>query len=189
MSLSSETLIKALVAAHRAPENAISHALAPDIYAHSMAVQAGVMGGLGETVAGWKVAVRPDGVAVAAPLFAGLVTTGSSLAISPHGLMGLEVEIGLKLARDLPRRAKPYHRDEVMAAVATVFIGIEIVSTRLQDHGHAPFPLVLADNMANGAYAIGEGVTEWGQLDLGTLLTTINVDGARVHSMRGGRDG
>ena len=134
-------------------------------------------------------AVRPDGVAVAAPLFAGLVTTGSSLAISPHGLMGLEVEIGLKLARDLPRRAKPYHRDEVMAAVAAVFIGIEIVSTRLQDHGHAPFPLVLADNMANGAYAIGEGVTEWGQLDLGTLLTTINVDGARVHSMRGGRDG
>lgn len=187
MSSTVNDLARALAAGHGNPPAALGASRGPADYAEAMAVQAAVAGALKAEVAGWKVAVRPEGVAVAAPLFAHLVGTADTWAVAPSGLMGIEVEIGMRLKRDLPARpGERYTRNDILAACDQVFAGIEIVSTRLADHAKAPFPLVLADNMANGAYIIGERISAWASLDLGALMTRLSFDGAEVHAKRGG---
>jgi len=187
MTNTTHSLASALAAGHKSPPAILAGLPVPADYAAAMKVQAEVAGTLKARVAGWKVAIRPDGVAVAAPLFDHLVSTARTFPVAPSGLMGIEVEIGLRLARDLPPRPGAlYTRADIVAASDQIFIGIEIVSTRLTDHGNAPFPLVLADNMANGAYIIGDVLTTWDRFDLGNLMTRLSFNGIEVHARRGG---
>ena len=187
MTNTTHSLASALAAGHESPPAMLAGLPLPADYAAAMAVQAEVAGALKAKVAGWKVAIRPDGVAVAAPLFDHLVSTAHTWPVAVAGLMGIEVEIGLRLARDLPPRPGVlYTRADIVAASDQIFIGIEIVSTRLTDHGNAPFPLVLADNLANGAYVIGDVLATWDGLDLGNLMTRLRFDGVEVHAKRGG---
>lgn len=187
MKTETDALAAALAKGHGAPPALLTPAMVPADYAQSAEVQALVAQRLGATVAGWKVAIRPEGVAVAAPLFASLTTDKPALSAPAQGLMGIEVEIGLRLNSDLPPRpGKPYTRDDVLAATGSLFTGIELVSTRLPDHPNAPFSLVLADNMANGGYVIGKAITEWRGLDLSALVTSVVIDGKPVYEKRGG---
>lgn len=187
MSVAEQTLSACLAAGHHHPPAALTHTHAPSDYTAAMQTQAAVALALGASVGGWKVAVRPDGVAVAAPLFRSLITGQTDFPIHPVGLMGIEVEIGLRLKRDLPARPMTaYRRDDILAATQALFIGIEIVSTRLPDHANAPFPLVLADNLANGGYVMGAEITDWSGLDLSGLMTSVVIDGRMVYEKPGG---
>lgn len=187
MSANLTKLAEALAAGHRHPPAAVHLSDAPASYNEAMQVQAEVAGLLGASVAGWKVAIRPEGHAVAAPLLTPLVTQASAFAVSPQGLMGIEVEIGLRLAGDLPPRPdRPYMREDILAACSSVLVGIEVVSTRLPDQPNAPFALVLADNVSNGGYAIGDETTAFAALDLGNLALSVSIDGREVHAGIGG---
>lgn len=176
-----------LAAGHQHPPARLPPDLIPADYAQAMAVQAIVGDTFNRQISGWKVALRPDGIAVAAPLFTSLVTRKPHFAVPAVGLMGIEVEIGLLLKHDVPaRQLHPYSRDEILAATQSLFIGLEVVSTRLPDHANAPFPLVLADNMANGGYVIGDEILSWDGLDLRGLHLSVIIDGKEVHSKPGG---
>jgi 2-keto-4-pentenoate hydratase len=82
----------------------------------------------------------------------------------------------------LPRRATPYTRDEVAAAVAALHPAIEIFDTRVA----IVSPLgALADCMASGGFVYGPGFADWKKLDLGAHAMTLALDGAQVATGRG----
>lgn len=111
-------------------------------------VQAGVMEAVGATVGMIKTAVQADGVGVAAPIYADrLGRTGYRLPVS--NVLGLEVEVGLVLGKDVMSRS------DVAGAIDHFFAGVEIVGSRFVDRDLAGPIGGLADNMSALAYVIG----------------------------------
>lgn len=161
---------------------------APQTPPEAMQVQAEVMRLLDVEVGGWKVSVRPDGLEAAAPMFRHwVVPEGRSFPILRNGPIGIEVEIGLRLAKDLPPRpGKPYTRPEILAACDRAFAGIEVVTPRLANQNDIPFTHFLADNVGNGGYVIGGGIGKLADIDLSALRCVIEIDGRVVHDKIGG---
>lgn len=149
-----------------------------------MAVQAEVVRQLGAEVAGWKVAIRPDGLPVSAPLLRHLLVRGGVDGPPQRG-SGIEVEIAFRLKTDLPPRPEaPYARHEILEAIDGVLVGVEIIRSRLDNPSGAPFPLFLADNLGNGSYVAG---AETGLIEgLERARCTIGMDGAVIHDAPGG---
>jgi len=162
--------------------------LAPETPSEAMAVQAEVARLLGAEVGGWKVAIRPDGLAAAAPMFRHLIVPeGQSSAILDNGPIGIEIEICIRLARDLPPRpGKPYTREDIVAACDRVFAGIEIVTPRLDKPFDIPFTTFLADNVGNGGYVMGGGVDDVSRVDLTNLRCVFDFNGEVAYDKVGG---
>ena len=183
------TFATALAAAHIARFPAVEAAgVLPATMAEAMEVQAAVAAALGAEVAGWKVGYTPDGTPFAAPLYAGYMeTSGACLPLRQGGVWGVEPEIAVRLGRDLPPRpGQPYSRAEIMDAIAAVLAGIEIVGSRIIDHGAAPFPVRIADNFMNAAYVAGAELADWRHLDLTALRATLSLGGKVAHDAVGG---
>ena len=135
----------------------------------AMAAQAACVALLGKPVAGWKVAIGPGGIPLAAPM----LELHDAQAAAPVGcrvpaLKAIEVEFAFRLRADLPARVgAPYGRDEVLGCVAAIHLGIELISFRLQEEAKVDLPLFLADRLGNGGYVLGP------QVDRSTLETAI----------------
>ena len=158
----------------------------PQTPADAYAVQAAMAELSGGTVPGWKV----GNLTVAQQEKSNIpsVTTGALLApwfapspvrwrLADFLVPKLECEFAFSLGMDLPKRAAPYTREEVAAAVAALHPAIEIFDTRQA----VPSPLgSLADCMASGGFAYGPGYADWKKLDLGKHTMTLSLDGAEV---------
>lgn len=152
------------------------------------ATQQAVAAALGESVAGWKVGMLADGTPMAAPMFAGDIrASGATWKLPPYGALVVEVEVALRLARDLPvRPGKLYARGEVAAAVGEVLVGVELLASRFAGDGFPPFPLHLADNLGNAGYVVGEATRDFAALDLARLRCRYALDGMQAHDAVGG---
>src|SRR4051812_42783273 len=74
----------------------------PQTLADAFAIQSATVAALGESIAGWKVAIV-DGTAVRAPIMASLVfDNGARIASREMPLCGVEAEIAFRFERDLP---------------------------------------------------------------------------------------
>lgn len=182
-----DRLAAALVAAARAgrriPVEADAMALARS---DSASVQAAVAKGLGAEVGGWKVAVLPDGVPAYAPMFAeNIRPSGGTWPIPQEGYL-LEVELAFTLAKDLPHRAAPYARDEVIAALDKAVVGIELIASRFEKSPPtAPFPAWLADNMGNAGYVVGAEIPVEAFADMTGFRTHYRIDGVVAQEVIG----
>lgn len=87
--------------------------LVPDSFEQSMDAQRAFVTAIGKSVGGWKLAIRPDGTAIAAPMVDCYSVTDDNLATFPaRGIEGLEVEICVTLAADIPASGEtPLTRD------------------------------------------------------------------------------
>jgi 2-keto-4-pentenoate hydratase len=187
MSANPDLLASRLATAHCSgdPVRADDALLPPDIAA-AYAVQARLCDALAARVGGWKVGIRPDGTPMAAPLYLHLIKpSGAAWPLPSAGPLIVEVELALRLARDLPVREHPYARDEIAAAVGEVLVGIELIHTRLAA-ADPPFLAFLADNLGNAGYVTGGATRDFGALDLARLRCTVTVDGAPAHDKVGG---
>lgn len=136
---------------------------------------------------GWKVGIAPDGTAIGAPLFKNLFAdNGATVAIPASGWMGIEAEIALVLGTDLPARAGGHDREAILAATEAVLVGIELVDSRIRDFKSAPYPLFVADLMANRGYVCGRPVRDFGALALDSLRCTVTAAGKTLHDAVGG---
>lgn len=113
----------------------------------------------------------------AGSIFSQTVMHGS--ARIPHSgfvKIGVECEIAVRLAHDLPAQVVPYTRETVAAAVGAVMAAIELVDERYQDYRTLGIPTLIADDFFNAGCVLGEPVSDWQQLDLAALVgrTTIN---------------
>jgi 2-keto-4-pentenoate hydratase len=135
-------------------------ALAPSTAALAYAIQDETVIALGG-VAGWKVGARgPTVEPTCAPI------PRSLLHESPHRfepaqlrLRGIEAEFAVRLARDLPARARPYAQGDVQAAVASVHAAIELVESRFEDPRNTDPLSMLADCSSHGALVYGAGAS------------------------------
>ena len=136
--------------------------------------------------AGWK--VGPGGSV--APLFVATTATGTpdhpAILVGPHlRLRIVEGEVAFRMGADLPTRAQPYSRDEVLAAIATAHPAIEVVESRFVERPSDPL-LGLADNGNHGAFVHGAGTAAWRDLDFTTLGVSLTQDATGVMQGKGG---
>ena len=164
------------------PENA------PAGLAEAMGIQKEVADAIGASVAGWKVGYAPDGTPVAGPIYAKVMhASGNVVPHGPSRKSGIEVELALRLAKDLPPRSgRPYGRTEILDACEALLTGVEIVESRLGEAPKPPFLALLADNSSNGAFVCGREVRDFRGLDLSRLRCKLALDGKVAHEGVGG---
>src|SRR3954468_5748832 len=80
-------------------------------------------------------------------------------------VIGVEAEIVYRFARDLPPRATPYARDEVLAAVGSMHPAVEIVDTRFSAFGSVDALNQRADQQNHGALSVGPALQNWSPVD------------------------
>jgi 2-keto-4-pentenoate hydratase len=113
-------------------------------------IQKAVMGAIGERAGMYKVWTNATGDAAIAPIYASRVGDSGTLRLASATVTGLEVEVGVVLARDLPAGSD---RATVDAALGRYFMGIEICGTRFADRSKAGVEAGFADNMSAFGYA------------------------------------
>ncbi len=83
--------------------------------------------------------------------------------------IGIECEVAVRLAKDLPPRAQAYTRPEVEAAVGEVMVGMELVDERYTDYRALGVRTLAADDFYNAGCVLGDPVRDWRHLDLANL--------------------
>jgi 2-keto-4-pentenoate hydratase len=140
-------------------------------------VQAAVLARRGAPIAGWKVAVVA-GRAAAAPIAGSDVFASDTVLVHAAGTR-IESEIGFVLGRDLPPRAEPYSRADILDAISGVNVAFEIVCARLGEPPSVPFPAFLADGLGNAAVVVGATLDGRAPLPRRALLS---ADGVQIAS-------
>jgi 2-keto-4-pentenoate hydratase len=123
------------------------------------AIQAQVAKLTGNEVAGWKTGFAPQGqgIAIAGPLFSGDTRpNGGAYRLARGEWVIVEVELAIRLARDLPKGCL-YSFDDILDATDEVLCAIELVGTRYADFEAPPFEAKLADNLNNAGFVAGSG--------------------------------
>jgi len=150
-----ETLIQFLTEAQRSGSRDVDAALYSGLdRAAAYRIQTGVLTSLRETVGMLKTAVHSDGVGVVAPIYATHVGSAPDYRVPAKLVTGLEVEVGVVFAKDVPMDAE-LDAGALAAAIDHYFLGVEICGTRFVDRSAAGANGGLADNMSALGYSIG----------------------------------
>ncbi len=94
--------------------------------------------------------------------------------------VGVECEIAVRLAADLPSDGAPFTAERVTDAVDACMAAIEIVDDRWIDYKRVDTPTLVADDFFNAACVLGPPVTAWRSLDLTAVAGTTRINGAEV---------
>ena len=161
--------------------------LVPADDAAAYAVQERVARGLGR-IAGWKVgAASSEAEPSCAPLFAALMAPSPArFAAADFPLGGIEGELAFRFGRDLPPRPRPYGKEEVWQAVASLHPAIELVQSRFADFRAQDRRTLLADNLANGAFCYGAAAADWRRIDFLSQPASLAIDGREAARAVGG---
>ena len=159
---------------------------APADEAEAWAVQQEVLLRRNGRIGGYKCAT-PPGKAPSAALLdaAGLHPSPARWPVANGAKIGLETEIAFRIGRDLPPRATPYAREEVMDAVAACFPAIEMVASRFAEIGSVSPLEAMADNIAHDGLVIGAEVPDWRARDLNDLKVRQSCGGTVQVERRG----
>jgi 2-keto-4-pentenoate hydratase len=151
----------------------------PNSAEESYAIQNAVAALVG-AIGGWKLAVYAPGQPLRfAPIFSATIAdhpacmSGKSLR-----MIGVEAEVALRVAMDLPAGRVPRTRTAALQCLASIHPAIEVVDTRFANF-RAVSPLsVLADNQNSGALIVGSAIE--GLEDLQTPGFSMFCDGVLV---------
>ena len=109
-----------------------------------------------------------DGPAAGFMLERGVLSSGADLEYASLRSPGVECELAVRLARDLP--SGPCSRDQAFAAVGELMAAIEVVENRYQDLRALGTPTLIADQVYHAAAVIGAAAgADWRALDLAGL--------------------
>ena len=103
-----------------------------------------------------------------------------------YGRFGIEFEIAVRLARDLPAIDRPYSLQDVQGAIDAVAPAIEIVDDRHCDYASLDVLSLVADNAWNAGIVLGEFRSRWP--DLADVEGRVSVDAAALPDRGYGRD-
>ena len=114
----------------------------------------------------------------------GLHESGARLRFADFLAPGVECELAVRLARDLP--PEPCTRDAAAAAVGALFAAIEVVENRYPDLAALGTPTLIADQVFHAGAVLGQPYPGWRSLDLLPLQGRIMVDGKERERGKGG---
>ncbi len=115
---------------------------------------------------------------------AGLHASGAALRHGDFTHPGVECELAVRLARDLP--PGPCTPERAGEAVGELMAGIEVVENRYGDLAALGTPALIADQVFHAAAVLGEAMADWRRLDLAGLAGRITVAGAPRGEGKGG---
>jgi 2-keto-4-pentenoate hydratase len=154
----------------------------PTDHAGAYAIQAEVAKLTGNGVAGWKTGFAPQGqgIAIAGPLFSGDTRpNGGAYRLAKGEWVIVEVELAIRLARDLPK-GPAYSIDDILDATDEVLTAIELVGTRYADFDAPPFEAKLADNLNNAGFVAGSGRRDVRAVARSSMALKLWRDGALI---------
>jgi 2-keto-4-pentenoate hydratase len=133
-------------------------------------------------IAGWKVgAGNPEAQPACAAMSASTIfDDGACLSMDAFNLVGIEGEIGYRLAQDLPVRDEPYSRDEVEAAIGSIHPIVEVSDTRYATWGSQERLGHVADQLNHGALVVGAGVEDWQKINPADQKVKLTINGKVV---------
>jgi 2-keto-4-pentenoate hydratase len=145
-----------------------------------------------DAIAGWKVGWIPEPFSakfgaqrLVGPIFArGIRRIGGDEVVDTpvfaQGFAAIEAEFVLELARDAPAGVIEWTAETARALVKTMYVGIEIASSPLQninDYG----PAVVASDFGNNAgLLLGAQISDWQSRPLESLVCETRIDGSVV---------
>lgn len=103
---------------------------------------------------------------------------GVTLRRADYGRLGIEFEIAVRLARDLPAVGAPYDFDTVAAAVGAVAPAVEVVDDRAAVYQGLDMATLVADNAWNAGVVTGDWHDRWG--DLAAAEAVVELDGVEL---------
>jgi 2-keto-4-pentenoate hydratase len=136
---------------------------------------------------GWKVGAKSrEATPNCAPLLAGALEQPAPChRRRVRGPVGVEVEIAFVLGRAFPAAAQAPERTEILDAIASCHVAIELCAMRWRADLDLIDPLwKLADNQMNESLLLGPEIPDWRSADLGALEARLAVDGAIVETPR-----
>jgi 2-keto-4-pentenoate hydratase len=174
------SIAEELVRAHLTGQGVVlSSVPVPLSPASAMQVQALVQGRLGRAIGGWKVAIGPQQLPVAAPLL-DLHSDLSDVSLYPG--CTIEVELAVRLRKDLPKlEIGTYARADILDAIEDVLLGVEVIGGRFDSAADVPFLSFLADNLGNRAYVVGDSVALPSLDAVNGLDCRVTLDGHQLH--------
>ena len=150
-----------------------------------------------DAVYGWKIAatsragqqhINVDGPIAGRILASRVLASGGTVPPGPNRMSVAEVEFAFRMGRDLPPRANTYAVDEVVDAVASLHVAIEIPDSRYVDFTQVGAPQLIADNACAHWFVAADAISAgWRSLDLSIERVTGRVirDGGIVLEREG----
>lgn len=127
-------------------------------------------------VYGWKIAatsaagqshIGVDGPIAGRILAERVVPCAGVVPAGPNHMAVAEVEFAFRMGRDLGPRPEAFTVEEVLAAVDTLHVAIEIPDSRFEDFAHVGAPQLIADNACAHYFVAAEASTaDWRSIDL-----------------------
>jgi 2-keto-4-pentenoate hydratase len=140
------------------------------------AVQAKLAELSGQGIVGWKIAatsaagqahIHVDGPIAGRLLEDRVLMPGAAVSLQGNLMRVAEAEFVFRLGRDLKRRPQPYELSEVMDAVESMHLGIEVPDSRYEDFTVVGAPQLIADDACAAWFILGPAVeTNWREFDL-----------------------
>ncbi len=160
------------------PITDLPQGLRPTTLAEAYFLQDVMIEELGE-IAGWKVgAASPDGTPIFAPMFDfGIASDGALIADRMRRMRGVEAEIAFLLGKDLPPRATPYTREEVLSAIASAHPALELLETAYVDPDKVDRLSMIGDLQMHGGFVHGPAYAGWRDFDYSKENVSVSVDG------------
>lgn len=138
---------------------------------------------------GWKIAatstagqahIGVDGPLAGRLLDGHLFPGGATLPAGHLHMAVMEAEFAFKLAEELAPRDADYAIDEVMAAVETMHLAIEVPDSRYRDFTVVGAAQLIADNACSAFFILGGEAPGWRDVDLATHPVSVLRNGERV---------
>ncbi|MEO9945898.1 hydratase [Paraglaciecola sp.] len=129
-------------------------------------------------VKGWKCLLPPaEGKIVVAPIFDLQQDTPTVALFADNGVARVEPEIGFVLAKPLAVKTSDYTESEIVDAIGTAHMALELIQSRYADDAGKEFADSLADCMVNQGVFIGPEVDKNIAIDLSTVQLNITQNG------------
>ena len=175
------------------PLAALAPDIRPDDVAEGYAAQR-LLDELAGPVTGWKIAATSEAgqkhLGASGPLIGRLYQaqhrpSGSALSVGGMRMRSAEPEFAFVLERDLRGRAGELEIEDVLAAVGSLVLAIEVPDSRFTDFTKVGVPSLVADMMCGGHFITGPSVADWRSLDLRQQAARMLCDGEERSSGSG----
>ncbi|MDA0229502.1 MAG: fumarylacetoacetate hydrolase family protein [Proteobacteria bacterium] len=170
--------------------DALPESCRPRTLAEGYAAQAELSALSGWQAIGWKIAatsaagqkhIGVDGPLAGRLLAGKLHESGAELPAAHLHMAVMEAEFVFRLAEDLPARGHDYSPEDVVAATASLHLGIEVPDSRFEDFSVVGAPQLIADNACTEFFVLGAAVPEsWRDLDLAGHQVSVAINGKTV---------
>jgi len=138
------------------------------------------------TIAGWKIALTSKAMqemtGVDQPAAGAIFSTAvhhspARTRLADYHHLGVEFEVAVRLADDLPAGAGPWTRASVAERVSACLPAFELVEDGQADYATLDAFTLVAQNTWNGGVVLGAPVTAWRGVDLAAAATRCWING------------